>query len=162
MNAFLGLFGVEAQGWYASESQALLSIILTGFPWVGGPSLLIYLAGLQNINGEMVEAAKLDGITVPQRVFYIDLPCILGQLKYFLVTGIIGGFQAFTWQLIYTGGGPGNNGATMVPGFMIYDTAFNERRFGYASAIGVILFIITLILTLINMRMTRNVQTEEK
>lgn len=45
---------------------------------------------------------------------------------------------------------------------MIYDTAFNERRFGYASAIGVILFIITLILTLINMRMTRNVQTEEK
>ena len=58
--------------------------------------------------------------------------------------------------------GPGNNGATMVPGFMIYDTAFNERRFGYASAIGVILFIITLILTLINMRMTRNVQTEEK
>ena len=50
----------------------------------------------------------------------------------------------------------------MVPGFMIYDTAFNERRFGYASAIGVILFIITLILTLINMRMTRNVQTEEK
>ena len=61
-----------------------------------------------------------------------------------------------------TGGGPGNNGATMVPGFMIYDTAFNERRFGYASAIGVILFIITLILTLINMRMTRNVQTEEK
>lgn len=72
---------------------------------VGGPSLLIYLAGLQNINGEMVEAARLDGITVPQRVFYIDLPCILGQLKYFLVTGIIGGFQAFTWQLIYTGGG---------------------------------------------------------
>ena len=162
VNAFLGLFCVEAQGWYASESQALLSIILTGFPWVGGPSLLIYLAGLQNINGEMVEAAKLDGITVPQRVFYIDLPCILGQLKYFLVTGIIGGFQAFTLQLIYTGGGPGNNGATMVPGFMIYDTAFNERRFGYASAIGVILFIITLILTLINMRMTRNVQTEEK
>lgn len=41
VNAFLGLFGVEAQGWYASESQALLSIILTGFPWVGGPSLLI-------------------------------------------------------------------------------------------------------------------------
>lgn len=162
VNSFLGLFGIEPQGFYASEKQALWSIILTGFPWVGGTSLLIYLAGLQGINGEMVEAAKLDGITVVKRVFFIDLPCIAGQLKYFLVTGIIGGFQAYTWQLIFTHGGPGTHGATMVPGYLIYDTAFTDRQYGLSAAMGVILFLITLTLTIINMRMTNKVETEEQ
>ncbi len=162
LNSILGIFGVEPQGFYADEGQALWSIILTGFPWVGGASLLIYLAGLQGINSEMVEAAKLDGITVLKRVFFIDLPCISGQLKYFLVTGIIGGFQAYTWQLIFTHGGPGTHGATMVPGYLIYDTAFTDRQYGLSAAMGVILFLITLALTIVNMRMTRNVQTEEQ
>lgn len=105
---------------------------------------------------------SLDGITVVKRVFFIDLPCIAGQLKYFLVTGIIGGFQAYTWQLIFTHGGPGTHGATMVPGYLIYDTAFTDRQYGLSAAMGVILFLITLTLTIINMRMTNKVETEEQ
>lgn len=148
VNTILKYFNIDAKGWYFDEKTSLLSMILTGFPWVGGTSFLIYLAGLNNIPESVYEAAAIDGANVFRRIISIDLPLIKSQLKYFLVLGIIGGMQSFDMQLMFTKGGP--NYSTSVPGYYMYEKAFYAKEFGYAAAIGFVLFVITLVFTIIN------------
>ncbi len=137
----------EPLTWYAGESTVLISLILTNFPWVAGTSFLIYLAGLQNIPESILEAARLEGITVVKRIFYIDFPYLMGQIRYFLMLGFIGGLQNYSMQLLFTKGGPFYK--SMVPGYYIYWNAFNVSRYGYACACGVVMFVIIFTLTLI-------------
>ncbi|MBE5742308.1 MAG: sugar ABC transporter permease [Clostridiales bacterium] len=149
VNSILLSLGVikEPLTWYAGEETVLLSLILTNFPWVAGTSFLIYLAGLQNIPESILEAAKLEGITVLERIFYIDFPYLMGQIRYFLMLGFIGGLQNYSMQLLFTKGGPFYK--SMVPGYYIYWNAFNNMRYGYACACGVVMFVIIFTLTLI-------------
>ncbi|MDR1094355.1 MAG: sugar ABC transporter permease [Clostridiales bacterium] len=141
MNRLTGLFGAPPNAWYFSERLSKASIVLTNFPWVGGISFLIYLAGLQSIRESCLEAAELDGVTVWKRVWHIDLPLLLGQIKYFLIIGIVGGVQVFDMQLIITDGGP--NYSTTVPGYLLYLKTYGYSAVGEASAIGVLLFAVT-------------------
>lgn len=157
MNTFLAMFGVETLGWYYEERTAMISMIITGFPWVSGTSFLIYLAGLNNIPDSVYEALKLDGAGTWKRIFFIDLPLIKSQIKYFVMMGIIGGMQSFSMQLVFTSGGP--NYATTVPGYYMYERAFMGNQFGYAASIGFFIFIVTLILTIINNKFMKS--TEE-
>lgn len=150
MNSILSIFNVGPFGWYFDEKISLLSMMLTGFPWVAGTSFLIYLAGLNNISEEIYDAASIDGVSVLQRIFYIDIPLLKSQIKYFVVLGVIGGMQSFDMQLMFTSGGP--NYSTTVPGYYMYESAFFGREFGYASAIGLFLFVLTLLVTIINYR----------
>jgi len=161
MNVILGWFGIESQEWFASQSTFIvfLSIFLYGFPWMGGTSFLIYLAGLNGIDESVIDASKLDGVGTFRRIFVIDLPLIKGQLKYFLVMGIIGGLQNYSMQYAITFGGPGEvavNGmqtGTIVPGYYIYRLIYGSSRigaYGYACAMGVMMFVIILIITIVN------------
>ena len=155
VNQILLSMGKEAIAWYFENPYNFIAIILTNFPWVGGTSFLIYLAGLQNINKSVFEATRLDGITGLRRVFRIDLPLIKGQLKYFLIMGVIGGLQNFDIQLIITGSGPGTTNGVNVPGYYIFQLAWSgeyDVRYGYASTIGVIIFIITIGFSIANFR----------
>lgn len=155
VNQILLSMGKEPIAWYFENPYNFIAIILTNFPWVGGTSFLIYLAGLQNINKSVFEATRLDGITGLRRVFRIDLPLIKGQLKYFLIMGVIGGLQNFDIQLIITGSGPGTTNGVNVPGYYIFQLAWSgeyDVRYGYASAIGVIIFIITIGFSIANFR----------
>lgn len=149
MNAILMGLGLikEPLAWYAGENTVLISLILTNFPWVAGTSFLIYLAGLQNIPTEIIEASKLDGITIWKRIIHIDFPFLLGQIRYFLILGFIGGLQNYNMQLLFTKGGPFYK--SMVPGYYIYWQAFNNTRFGYACACGIVMFVIIFALTLL-------------
>lgn len=151
-NRLLGFFGGENQNWYYDIKLAPVSIILTTFPWVAGTSFLIYLAGLQNIDASVIEASKLDGANLFQRIFKIDLPLVKGQIKYFIVMGIIGGLQNINLQVLVTGSGPGTSNATNVPAYMIYESAFTYDRFGYASAIGIVVFVLTLAITILSIK----------
>lgn len=157
-NVILGVFGVEPIGWFYQESTVILSFFIYGFPYVGGTSFLIYLAGLNNISEEIIEASKLDGISTVKRIFYIDLPLIKGQIKYFLVLGLIGGIQSYTIQYAITNGGPGLNYPSMVPGYYMYMQALNNSRYGYACAVGFVLFVVILVITIIN---NKFIKTEE-
>ena len=156
VNIVLSAFGIEPNAWYFSEKWSKFSIIMTNFPWVGGISFLIYLAGLQSIPESCMEAARLDGVTSFKRVFYIDLPLLLSQIKYFFVVGIVNGVQNFDYQLIITDGGPNNS--TMVPGYMLYMKTYGYSELGEASAIGVVLFVITFVLTILANKITQNAQ----
>lgn len=152
-NALLHFFGLQRQDWYFGLNTAMIAIILTNFPWVGGTSFLIYLAGLQSIPTEVIEASELDGCGAVRRIFKIDLPLIKPQLRYFVIMGVIGGLQNFDLQLIITGSGTGTTNNVNVPGYYLYNIAFlsDKMDFGYASAVGVILFIVTMFFTLLNL-----------
>ncbi len=157
LNQIVTSMGGEPINWYFDVKTDFFAIVMTNFPWVGGTSYLIYLAGLQNIDRSVIEASHMDGVKGFRRLFWVDLPLIKGQLKYFLIMGIIAGLQNFDLQLIITGSGPGTSNSVNVPGLYLYDWAWSgvlsdQPRYGYASAIGVMLFLFTLVFTIINAR----------
>lgn len=175
LNQLMLALGLDRQLWYwetdpSKEWIAKFAIIFTNFPWVGGTSFLIYLAGLQNIPHSVMEASQLDNCSTMKRIFKIDMPFIRSQLKYFLIMGVIGGFQNFDLQLIALGQEYDN---TNVLGLYLYDRAFGigytttdgtiiRPRFGYACAVGMIILVITLALTIMNMKLNADPSKTKK
>jgi raffinose/stachyose/melibiose transport system permease protein len=151
-----GVFFAEAPiGWLSQPALILPALFLWGVPWIGAVGVLIYLAGLQSIGPEIYEAAELDGIGPIQKFFYIELPLIVTQVRLSLTLLVISTFQGYGLQLLLLGdsGGPGGSG--MTPGLWMYNRAFIAGEFGYACAVGMILFVFILVLTLINNRFVR-------
>lgn len=142
-------------GWLSQPELILPALFLWGFPWIGAVGVLIYLAGLQGIGQEVYEAAELDGIGPIGKFFYIELPLILTQVRLSLILLVIGTLQGYGLQLLLLGesGGPGGRG--MTPGLWMYNCAFIVGEFGYACAIGMILFVFILTLTWVNNRYVR-------
>ena len=122
-----------------------------GFPWVGGTNVLIYISGLNAVSAEARESARLDGAGTFAIIWHIDLPQIVGQIKFFFINGLISGIQDYSVQFLLTNGGPGYD--TMVPGYYMYQAAFQSGRMGFASAIGTFLFLLILGLTIVAFKM---------
>lgn len=133
--------------WLGDSKYVIFSIIFMGFPWIGGTNVLIYLAGLNYLSGEIIESTKLDGASTYKRIILIDLPLLLGQIRYFLVFGLIGNLQDYSVQVLLTNGGPGYD--TYVPGYYMYHQAFMFNNKYYASTIGCFLFVVILVITLL-------------
>ncbi len=144
--------------WLGTEQTVLPALVFLGFPWVSTLGVLILLAGLQSIETSVFEAALLDGCGVLRRLFTIELPLVMGQVKLNVVLITLGTIQDFGLPLVLTRGGP--NGASMVPGLWMYLSAFSHGKMGYAAALGVAMFLVMLTLTYINMRMIRADRTQ--
>ena len=158
-NQILAAFGLEPSLWYYSSESSMVAMILTGIPWVGGTGFLIYLAGLQGISPEIYEASRLDGCGMFRRIFVIDLPLIRGQIKYFIIMGVIAGLQNYSMQLIIQQ--DITNTGLVVPAYYMYSMAFAKgSRFGYASSIGCVVFVIALIITIINNKLLKSSEEE--
>ena len=165
-NTILSWFGGKPLEWFASKETwvVFLSIFLYGFPWVGGTSFLIYLAGLNAIDHSIIGASQIDGLSFWGRVFKIDLPLISGQLRYFLIMGFIGGLQNYSMQYAITNGGPGEvigsmQSGTMVPGYYIFRLitgSSKEGAYGYACAMGVVMFLIIMVITIVNNKLIKS------
>ncbi|MFO1447382.1 MAG: sugar ABC transporter permease [Opitutaceae bacterium] len=150
------VFSLDAPiGWLSQPDLILPSLFIWGFPWIGTVGVLIYLAGLQSISAEVYEAAELDGVGPVGKFFYIELPLILTQVRLNLMLLIVGTLQGYGLMLLLLGesGGPGSRG--MVPGLWMYNRAFIAGEFGYACAVGMILFGFILALTWVNNRYVR-------
>lgn len=143
--------------WLANEATALWAIIFAGFPFVSAFPLLIYMGGLININSELFDAAKIDGASWWQRFWRIDFPLLTPQTRLLLFFAFSGALSGFADVLIYTNGGPGF--ATYVPGLQMYKK-IAEGDFGYASAIGGVLFVMVFIGTLVIVRSRRSALAE--
>lgn len=151
LNAFLAALGVPEDQlplWLASMKLALPSLLLVGFPWISGVSVLIYLAGFQSIPVSLREAAIVDGANGITLFFRIELPLIMSQIKLIMILSVISVLQTFSLQLVLTNGGPANT--TTVPGYIMYREAVINSQLGFACAIGVVLFIMIFTLTVIN------------
>ena len=155
LNAFLEGIDLEdwQQPWLGSPKTALYAVTFMGFPWVGGVTVLIYLAGLQGISDEVIDSSLVDGCSGLRRLFAIDIPLILGQFKLIIVLAVIGGLQGWVAVFVMTAGGPGT--ASMVPGLWMYNNAFLWNKMGYASAIGMFLFVLIMGLTILNVKFVK-------
>lgn len=155
LNAILKAIGLGAwqNTWLANPNLALYCLIFIGFPFAAGFHFLVYLAGLQTIPGEILDACRIDGSNAWQRFWNVDAPLIMGQIKLLLILSIIQTLQGINAPLVLTNGGPGY--ATYVPSLYMYFSAFQFNRYGYGMAIATVLFVVILILTLINLRFIR-------
>jgi ABC-type sugar transport system permease subunit len=147
-----GQFEFGSPAWLGNKDLVIPAIIFWGFPWVGTVGVLIYLAGLQQISTDVYEAAELDGVGPVRRLFAIELPLIMTQVRINLIFMTIGTLTTYEFFMILLGtsGGPGNRG--MVPGLYMYQQAFIDGRFGYACALGMVMFVLVLLLTVVYQR----------
>lgn len=154
LNQVLRLIGLTdwSRAWLGNESTALWAIIGAGFPYISAFPFLIYMGGLLNISTEMYDAAKIDGANWWRQFWSIDVPLLVPQMRLLIFFTLAGVIQGFAQIYIYTRGGPGY--ATYVPGLQMY-FQLAEGDFGYASAIGVLLFIVILAGTLFSLRFRR-------
>jgi raffinose/stachyose/melibiose transport system permease protein len=155
LNEALRRLGLAAftNTWLANPKIAIYCLLFIGFPWVSNLYLLIYLAGLQSVPRELIEAFALESRSFWQRLRAIDLPLIAGQIRLVVVFAIIGAIQHFVAILVLTQGGPGYS--TMVPGLDMYESAFSYDEYGLGMAIGTLLFVVMLGLTLLALRRRR-------
>lgn len=160
VNNFLGAVGLTnlEHNWLGDPATALYAIIAVGFPWVSGIGTLVFLGGLAQISESVFDACLLDGCTGLRRVWQVDVPLVLGQVRLLTILSVIGALTTFERVLILTRGGPGY--ATSVPGLRMYERAFITGEFGYASAIGLLLFAFAMSLLFVINRLLRP-HTEE-
>jgi ABC-type sugar transport system permease subunit len=145
LNDTLRLFGLDGltRAWLGNPDTALWALIFVGFPLISTFGFLVILAGLENLPQEVNSAALLDGCSRFHRVFAIDLPAMRGPLAFVAILSINAGLQEFAPMFIMTGGG-GPVNATQSPGLYLYQQAITYGKYGYASAIGTILMLVTL------------------
>jgi ABC-type sugar transport system permease subunit len=150
INKILEAMGLEKVRWLSNRETALLTVIIATV-WVRlGFCMLIYLAGLQSIPGDLIEAAEIDGASAVQRFFRITLPLLRPTTFLIFILSVIYSFEVFDLVYVMTSGGPGY--ATTVLTIYIYDTAFQTQSFGYASAIGLVFMAIIMSITLVQWR----------
>ena len=138
--------GHYATNWLNNSQTALACVILIGFPFVSGMYFLIFHTGLNMIGSELYEAARIDGATTFQIVRYIHIPGLKPYLKTVVTLSLISSLSGFGNVFATTGGGPGFT--TMIPALQMYQQAFGDGKFGYASALGVLLMLVIVLLTL--------------
>lgn len=145
----LGL-GSLSRLWLGDPNTALWAIILMGFPFVGILQLLVMYSGLIAIPEEVIEASRIDGARTFRIIRSIHIPLLAGQFKLLIVLTLIGVVQDFGSILILTGGGPADS--TYVPALQMYYAATKFNDLGYASALGVSMFFVIMLITIVNMK----------
>ena len=148
INEILRAIGVaNPPAWLSDKNTALIAVMIM-IVWKGlGYYMIIYLAGLRGISADQYEAATMDGANAWEQLIYVTIPNLRPITFYATIMCIINSFQVFTPIYVMTKGGPGR--ATSVLVLKIYEDAFVNYKFGYASAEAMILFLLILIVTLI-------------
>lgn len=155
VNIVLHSLGVEnLPKWAADKQWAMFTIVAFSIWKDMGYYMVIDLAGLQGISGDLYEAAALDGANAVQKFRYITWPQLKPTTFFIIIMLTINGFKIYDRVLLITEGGPGTE--TLVLVYHIYDTAFGNSQFGYASAIAVVLFVLVLTVTLIQFKGEKN------
>lgn len=151
INQILAKLGMEnLPGWTSSIEWAMPAVIIVSVWKSMGYYMILYLSGLQGIPRELYEAAEVDGASKLQKFKNITLPMLTPTTFFISIMLTISCFKVFDLISIMTNGGPGR--ATNVLVYHIYNTAFINYEFGYASAISMVLFIIVLTITIIQFR----------
>lgn len=142
----IGLGAIEID-FLGKMPNALAAIIFVLIWQRTGYYMVIYLAGLQGIPGELIESAKIDGASPWQRFYYITFPLLAGSMTVNMTLALINGLKVFDQIAVMTDGGPGF--ATESITYLIYKVAFGELKQGYGTALALILFLIVLIVSVV-------------
>jgi len=157
LNYYLGILHLGTVKWLSNPHVALKSIVMVISWEVLGYSMVIFLAGLQEIPAELYEAAEIDGASPFQKFWRITLPFLRPTSFFLFVIGLIGALKTFGQPLMITAGGPLNSSMTVV--MALFFNGFKYFRMGYAAAISALLFFGILIVTLLQFRLIRQRNT---
>jgi multiple sugar transport system permease protein len=160
-NSLLSFIGIGPQPWINNAASAMPSLVLESTWSAAGGTIIIYLAALIGIPGELYEAAEVDGANIWQKIWHVTLPQLRSVLLITFILQIIGTVQVFLEPYLFTGGGP--NKATLTILLMIYNYAFGASvgaDYGAATALSVLLAVFLAILSLIYFRLTKGWSTK--
>ena len=154
LNKVLELFGLEGHSWLGDSKLAIFSIIaMSQWQFTGYITLLMVVA-FQNVSQDYIEAAKIDGAGPVKRALTIMLPLAKEQLLVCTIITVIGAFKLYTEVYATTSGGPGNS--SQVLGVFLYQQAFLHDDLGMAAVTGVFIFVVTVALSILQIRITRS------
>jgi multiple sugar transport system permease protein len=153
VDGFFKLIGVTAPGWVSSPNVALYSIVIVTVWWTLGFNFVLYLAGLQDINRDLYEAAALDGASQWKQTWRLTIPMLGRTTTLVVVLQVIASLKIFDQVYLITAGGP--NYSSRVAIEWIYDTAFTSERVGYASAASLVLFIVIMLVSFVWLALVR-------
>jgi multiple sugar transport system permease protein len=153
INYYLGRLGVPRIPWLEQAQWALVSVVLV-YVWHRlGFTFIVFSGGIGNLPKEVLEAADVDGATGWRRLWYIVLPMLSPTILFAAVTAIISGLQIFDEPFVMLKGGPGDATRTVV--MLIYESAFKNIELGYAAAIAAVLFLVIMLVTAIQFRISK-------
>lgn len=154
LNKVLEIFGLEGHSWLGDSKLAIFSIIaMSQWQFTGYITLLMVVA-FQNVSQDYIEAAKIDGAGPVKRALTIMLPLAKEQLLVCTIITVIGAFKLYTEVYATTSGGPGNS--SQVLGVFLYQQAFLHDDLGMAAVTGVFIFVVTVALSILQIRITRS------
>ncbi|OBJ47028.1 carbohydrate ABC transporter permease [Mycobacterium sp. 1423905.2] len=155
LNIMLGWVGIGPIPWLVEPRWAMASLCLVSV-WRSVPfATVVLLAAMQGVPETVYEAAKIDGASEVRQFVSITVPLIRSALSFVVVISIIHAFQSFDLVYVLTGANGGPETGTYVLGIMLFQHAFSFLEFGYASALAWVMFAILLILTVVQLRITR-------
>jgi putative chitobiose transport system permease protein len=158
LNGLLEGMGLPGVGWLTSPDLAIWAVMAVTV-WKGlGYYMVIYLAGLQTIPKELHEAAQIDGANKLQAHWAITVPLMKPSIALVAIISSISALKVFTEIFVMTGGGPLNRTQTLV--YYLYEQGFTNGDFGYACALGVVLFLVVLGFSLANLKMFESGQVQ--
>ncbi len=152
INTFLESIGIPGPGWLQNQYWSKPALIIMTL-WGAGASMIVWLAGLKGIPEHLYEAAELDGAGRFRQFWSVTLPMLSPYILFNLIMGLIATFQIFTQAFIMTQGGPVDS--TLFYVYELFNRAFRYMQMGYASAMAWVLFGIILVLTVIQLRLSK-------
>jgi multiple sugar transport system permease protein len=155
LNIMLGWVGIGPVPWLVEPRWAMVSLCIVSV-WRSVPfATVILLAAMQGVPDTVYEAAKIDGAGEIRQFAFITVPLIRGAMSFVVVISIIHAFQAFDMVYVLNGANGGPETGTYVLGIMLFQHAFSFLEFGYASALAWVMFAILLVVTVLQLRITR-------
>lgn len=147
INGFLLSLGIDGPNWLRDETWALPTVVVVQVFKGVGMNMILFLAALQGVPGELKESARIDGAGAWKTFWRVTVPMIAPTILLVSIITMIAAMNVFVPIQLLTAGGPGHS--TTVMSYLLYQTAFRQNDFGYASAIGVLLFVVVLALTVL-------------
>jgi ABC-type sugar transport system permease subunit len=153
LNWFFSLFGIQGVGWLSDPDYSLPALIIVGVWKRIGYNMVLFLAGLQVIPKSLYEVAEIDGATAISKFRNITWPLLSPTTLFVVILQFIASFRVFVSVSVMTQGGPLDS--TRVITYFLYQQAFENMKFGYSSAIAVFMFVLMLIFTIIQFKVSK-------
>lgn len=153
LNTLFSFFGLSFPNVLSDTDLALPALMVVGI-WKGlGFSTIVFLAAMQNVSKDLLDAASVDGASAWKSFWNVIFPGISPVTYFLVITGLIGAFETFDIVSVMTGGGPSNSTNLYV--YSLYREAFHYNRMGYASAIAVVFFLVMMAFTYLQTRLAK-------
>ncbi|MFI5842913.1 carbohydrate ABC transporter permease [Catenuloplanes sp. NPDC051500] len=153
INGALDAAGADGPNWLRGDTTALISVIMVQTVKNAGLNMVLFLAALQGVPGDLYETARMDGASAWTRFRRITVPMISPTILLTSIITVVGSLQVFAQIAVLTQGGPGTSTTVLV--YYLYQQAFQFHHFGYGSTLAVLLFLIVLALTLVQWQLRK-------